>query len=389
VIAAQFIFWFLASIVLYTYIGYGFILWLLGRKRPDVVPDHPLRLPRVAHIIAAYNEEEVIASKIQDSQRIDYPLDLITTIVIADGSTDRTTEIIRQHRGVILLFQPAREGKVAAMNRAVATVQDADILIFSDANTSINPDAFKRIVAHYQDPKVGGVAGEKRVIAHSDVPGKAESIYWRYESILKQLGSNFHTVVGAAGELFSVRRQLFVPVPEHVLLDDLFISLSVCKKGLLIRYEPHALASEAPSLSIDDERTRRIRISAGAFQALAMFRDLLNLLKYGKLSFQYISHRVLRWTICPVALPLIYLTNAYLMWITSNPLYIILFIMQTVFYILAGIGALLVKKKKGGSIFLLPYYFVFMNYSILEGLKRYLSGTQSVRWEKSKRAVLR
>jgi poly-beta-1,6-N-acetyl-D-glucosamine synthase len=353
------------------------------------VPDHPLRLPRVAHIIAAYNEEEVIASKIQDSQRIDYPLDLITTIVIADGSTDRTTEIIRQHRGVILLFQPAREGKVAAMNRAVATVQDADILIFSDANTSINPDAFKRIVAHYQDPKVGGVAGEKRVIAHSDVPGKAESIYWRYESILKQLGSNFHTVVGAAGELFSVRRQLFVPVPEHVLLDDLFISLSVCKKGLLIRYEPHALASEAPSLSIDDERTRRIRISAGAFQALAMFRDLLNLLKYGKLSFQYISHRVLRWTICPVALPLIYLTNAYLMWITSNPLYIILFIMQTVFYILAGIGALLVKKKKGGSIFLLPYYFVFMNYSILEGLKRYLSGTQSVRWEKSKRAVLR
>jgi cellulose synthase/poly-beta-1,6-N-acetylglucosamine synthase-like glycosyltransferase len=269
----------------------------------------------------------------------------------------------------------------------VAYLTDAEVLVFSDANTMLNAVAFREIVKHYADPAVGGVAGEKRVSASGQVPGEAEGVYWRLESMLKQLESDFHTVAGAAGELLSIRRSLYEAVPNDVLLDDLYISLQLCRKGSLMRYEPLAIATEGPSQSIADERIRRVRISAGAFQSLVLFRDLLNIGRYGRLSFQFISHRVMRWTVGPIALPLIFLLNILLA--SQGTLYIILLVIQVCFYLLALVGAFRVRNGKGGFIFMLPYYFSFMNFSILAGLKRYLTGAQSVTWEKSKRASFR
>jgi biofilm PGA synthesis N-glycosyltransferase PgaC len=379
------IFWILVGLVAYTYLGYGLLLRLFRRRTSS--PKAEARLPVIAHIIAAYNEEPFMARKIGNALEMDYPKDLLHTVVVADGSTDQTGQIAGSFPRVQVLHHPLREGKAAAINRGVAAAPDAEVLVFSDANTLLNREAFRTMVNHYADPQVGGVAGEKRISADGQLTGEAEAIYWRYESLLKQLESDFHTVVGAAGELFSLRRSLFVPIPEHVLLDDLYLSLQLCRKGARLVYEPNAFATEAPSISVTEERKRRVRISAGAFQALSIFRDLLSIPRYGKLGFQFLSHRVMRWTICPLALPIIFLLNILLL--GQGPLYTLLLCAQILFYLFALIGSGMVRKGSGSYLFLLPFYFTFMNLSILAGLKRYLSGTQRVTWEKSKRAVLR
>lgn len=381
------IFWLLAGTVWYTYVGYGLLLWILNSmKKKDNAVASVSPSPRIAHIIAAFNEEEVIHDKILNTAAVDYPQDLTRTVIVADGSTDRTVDIIRQFPEIEVLYRPERRGKVAAMNRAVETVQDVDLLIFSDANCFLNPEAFRLIVQHYADPSVGGVAGEKKILTRDRISGNGEGLYWKYESFLKKLDSEFYTVVGAAGELFSIRRSMYEPVPENVILDDLHISLNICRKGKLVKYEPAAYASELPSFSLNDEQERKVRISAGAFQSMTIFGGLLNVFRYGRISFQYISHRVLRWAVCPFALPLLIFLNFLLVLMKTGPIYPLLLAAQGVFYLFALTGWILAKTGESGrGIFYIPYYFLFMNISVWKGLGRHLAGTQSVTWEKARR----
>jgi cellulose synthase/poly-beta-1,6-N-acetylglucosamine synthase-like glycosyltransferase len=385
------LFWVLIAVVLYAYIGYGLLLWVLikcKKKATPVAPTADGDLPRVAHIIAAFNEEDFIEKKINNALSIDYPRRLSRIIIVADGSTDRTMEIVRRYQEVELFFEPARKGKVAAMNRAVEKTLDVDILIFSDANTLLNREAFKYIMGHYHDPKVGGVSGEKKVISDGQVPGQGEGLYWKYESVLKKLDSDYYSVVGAAGELFSVRRELFEKVPENIVLDDFFISLNICKRGLVVKYEPRAYAMETPSFSLKDEKTRKVRISAGAFQSMVIMKDLLNVARYGKLAFLYISHRVLRWAVCPFALPLIWLLNVIIVGAGNTPWYTVLLAAQVMFYMLAITGWLFSgTAARNFKLFYVPYYFVFMNVSVWGGLSRYLNGAQSAMWEKARREI--
>lgn len=385
-------FWVLISVVVYAYIGYGVFLWILikwrGRGSVSAGDRKETVLPRVAHVIAAYNEEDFIARKIENALSIDYPMSLIRVIVIADGSSDRTTEIVKEYPQVELMFEPARKGKVAAINRAVDQIGDVDILVFSDANTLLNEQSFRHIMDHYRDVRVGGVSGEKKVISDGQVPGQGEGLYWKYESVLKKLDSDYYSVVGAAGELFSIRRSLFEKVPENIILDDFYISLNICRRGLVVRYEPRAFAMETPSFSLHDEKKRKVRISAGAFQSMVLMRDLLDITRYGKLSFQYISHRVLRWAVCPFALPLILLLNIIIVAKGDGYLYQALLALQLMFYVFSFIGSLSSASSRGGlKIFYVPYYFVFMNLSIWAGLFRYLNGAQSAMWEKARREL--
>lgn len=381
------IFWFLIFCVVYTYAGYAFLLWLSGKQKP--APPAPRSLPVIAHIVAAYNEEEEIDAKLKNTLAIDYPNDKVQHIFVTDGSTDGTVKRAAEARGIRHLHQMARDGKVAALNRAVAFTGDAEILVFSDANAMVNRDAFLMLAAHFQDPGIGGVAGEKKVVARELIPGKAEGVYWKYESRLKQLDSNFYTVVGAAGELFAIRKSVFATIPQGVLLDDLYLSLMVCRQGKRMSYESRAFTTEGPSLSIADEWMRRVRIGAGAFQSLQLFYPLLNVFRFGRLSFQFFSHRVMRWLVCPFALILIFICNLLLVIQHNNPLYVSILILQILFYVMALIGYGVAKRQKGSGFFLLPFYFVFMNLGMIAGLFRYLSGNQTVRWEKSRRAVLR
>ncbi|HEX5667573.1 MAG TPA: glycosyltransferase family 2 protein [Chitinophagaceae bacterium] len=385
-------FWILIAIVLYTYIGYGILLWVMMkfRKQSGAVAgyENDEDLPTVAHIIAAYNEEDFIGKKIANALAIDYPRHLSRIIIVADGSSDRTTELVSRYGEVELLFEPTRKGKVAAMNRAVELTKDVDILIFSDANTLLNKESFRYIIDHYRDPRVGGVSGEKKVISDGQVPGEGEGLYWKYESVLKKLDSDYYSVVGAAGELFSVRRELFEKVPENIVLDDFYISLNICRRGLMVRYEPRAYAMETPSFSLKDEKKRKVRISAGAFQSMVIMKDLLDITRYGKLAFQYVSHRVLRWAVCPFALPLVLLLNIIIVMGQEGVLYTVLLAAQVLFYTFALLGWLFSDSPKGRfKIFYVPYYFVFMNVSVWGGLLRYLNGAQSAMWEKARREI--
>lgn len=387
--------WISIFLVVYSYIGYALLVWIylrITRKKTgnnDNLPQTGFE-PPVSLIVAVYNEEIVIKSKIENCISLDYPSHKVKLIFVADGSTDKTAEIIRQYPEIELLYKNERQGKVAAINRAMATVT-TDFVIFCDANTFLNKQAIKEIIKHYTNDKIGAVSGEKKVVtpAAKEKPTKeGEGLYWKYESKLKKIDSDFYSVVGAAGELFSIRTKLFEPVPANVLLDDFIISMNICKKGYRVKYEPKAYAMEAPSLTMKDEQKRKIRISAGGFQSIIMLGSLLNVFKYGKLSFIYISHRVSRWAICPVLLPFIFISSFILFQFSGepkNPVYIALFFVQIAFYGTALLGWIFSIRGIKNNPFYVPYYFVFMNVALYIGFYKFLCNRQTVLWEKAKR----
>ncbi|MEL6866320.1 MAG: glycosyltransferase family 2 protein [Bacteroidota bacterium] len=395
----EILFWFCCFLVFYAYLGYGILLYgLLSIKRllttkntaPADLPDQSL--PAVTFVVAAYNEEDWIEDKIRNCLDFDYPKDKIQYLFVTDGSNDQTPQRIRQYplpKGVNLRLyhEDARRGKIAAVERIMAFVE-TPIVIYTDANTMVSKAAIRKIVRHYQNEKVGAVAGEKRIaMSDKDAANSAgEGIYWKYESALKRWDSEFYSVVGAAGELFSIRTELFEAVPQDTIIEDFVMTLGIAQKGYVVRYEPEAYAVESSSASVQEELKRKIRIAAGGLQAIARLRPLLNVFRYGWLSFQYISHRVLRWTLAPVALPLILLLNIALA-LQGLALYQILLALQLAFYLAAIAGYLLEKKQIKLKALFIPYYFCVMNYAVYRGFGRITRGRQSVMWERAKRAA--
>lgn len=388
------VFWSALFIVFYSYLGYGILIWIwisirsLFQKpiKPGTGNQYE---PEVTLIVATYNEELFIEKKVQNTFELEYPKNKLKLIFVADGSNDRTAELIAQYPQIQLLYKPEREGKVAAINRAMKYVT-TPIVIFCDANTLLNKECIREIVKHYQDEKVGGVAGEKKIVDQSDdqnAAGAGEGIYWKYESTLKSLDAKFYSVVGAAGELFSIRTELFEETNPGILLDDFIISMRICQRGYKVMYEPDAYAMEAPSMTMKDEQKRKIRISAGAFQSVIILKELLNIFRYGRLSLLYISHRVFRWIFCPVLLPTIFITNALLLMFEAGQLYTVLFLLQSIFYLLAIVGWLFALRNLKIKVLYVPYYFVFMNAALYAGFFRFLGNKQTVLWEKANRKL--
>jgi poly-beta-1,6-N-acetyl-D-glucosamine synthase len=392
-----FIYWGLIFIVFYAYVGYGMILFLIVNiKRRNRVASTPLfresDFPHVVFIVAAYNEQDYILDKIKNCLQFDYPNEKIAFWFVTDGSTDNTPTLIEHYPTplgqIIKLFHsPERKGKIAAIERVMAFVE-AEITIFTDANTDVNPAAIRNIVRHYADPKVGAVAGEKRIaLGETDnASGAGEGIYWKYESLLKEWDSELYSTIGAAGELFSIRTEQYRQVPQDTLIEDFVMTMGIAMRGYRIVYEPGAYAVESSSASISEELKRKIRIAAGALQATWRLRSLLNPFKYGVLTFQYISHRVLRWTIAPLALPILVILNVYLA-ISSSLIYDTLLGCQISFYFFAFLGYIFERKELKIKAFFVPYYFCVMNYAMYRGFFRLLGGRQSVVWEKAKRAA--
>jgi len=395
----EILFWACLLLIFYTYLGYGVVLYALvslqrlvrGRRAiPDEhAPDGDW--PEVSLVVAAYNEEGWIAQKIRNHLALDYPKGKLHHVVITDGSNDATPDIARGFDGVEVHHHPERKGKIAAVHRVMPLIK-TPIVVFTDANTLLNHEAIRRIVRHYRDPKVGAVAGEKRVhMSESDAAHAAgEGIYWKYESLLKHLDSELYSVVGAAGELFSIRRELYQPVPEDTVIEDFVMTLTIARGGHRVVYEPEAYAVEGPSASVPEELKRKIRIAAGGLQAIARLADLLNPFRYGVLSFQYISHRVLRWTITPVALLALLVVNLILLQPDTaqffpGSFYRLVLAAQTLFYVLAMVGYVLEQRHMKIKAFFIPYYFFVMNYAVFAGFWRNLRGKQTVLWEKAER----
>ena len=385
-------FWICVSIVIYTFLGYGAVLYfLLKIKRIfkvniETLDQQQVPLPSCSVLIAAYNEEAFIRQKISNTLGLSYPPDQLKIFIVADGSTDKTTEIIKDYPEINLLYTHSRKGKVHAINRAMQFIT-SDIVVFTDANTFLNKEALLNICKNYANPKVGGVAGEKRIYIdkEADASTAGENMYWQYESKLKQWDSELNTAIGAAGELFSIRRDLYESVPECTILDDFIISMKIATKGYRIVYEPMAYAVETSSSSIHEELKRKVRIAAGGIQSIIALRSLLNPFIHPLLTFQYISHRVLRWSITPFLLVLVLILNflIVLFTTTSSPIYLYLLTAQIIFYSLAILGLILEKKKLKFKLAFIPYYFCIMNYSIIAGIFRYWKKEQSAVWDKA------
>jgi len=384
------VFWVGVTTVFYTYLGYGVIIYLVAKVRKGY-PQPPVQneadLPPVTMIVAAYNESQVIAGKIHNTLKLDYPEDRLEIFFVTDGSTDGTPEIIGDFPRLKLFHSTERRGKIHAVNRVMRFVKNP-IVVFSDANTHLNTEAIKNIVRHYQNESVGGVAGEKKIQTGSkeDASGSGEGLYWKYESFLKRKDSEVYSVVGAAGELFSIRTALYEPPDENMIIEDFYLSLRIAARGYRFIYEPEAYALESASISVGEEWKRKVRIAAGAFQAMAKLKYLLNPFINGILTFQYFSHRVLRWTLAPLFLPVVLAVNIILA-VEDGLLYKGLLALQLIFYFLAVVGYFFRGRKISMPGFFVPFYFCVMNLSVYAGFFRYLRGRQSVMWEKAERRL--
>lgn len=386
----EFIFWAGIGLITYTYLGYPILLFFLVRikrffasKNQDFFSED--ELPEVSLIIACYNEGEILGEKISNTLKLKYPSEKLNICFVTDGTSDGSEKIVAEYKELQLFHSKERKGKNAAINRVLPLIE-SPILIFCDANTFLNDNAIMNIVRHYKSNAVGAVAGEKRVMMHDDkdVAGSGEGAYWKYESALKKWDSELNTVVGAAGELFSVRRELMPIVPDGILIEDFYVSMRIAQLGFKVVYEPEAYAIETGSESISEERKRKVRIAAGGIQSILIFLPLLNIFKYGWLSFQYVSHRMLRWSITPLSLLIVFFLNIYLT-VQIGGIYIIFLGLQILFYLISLIGAYTEGKEKVPKIILIPFYFSFMNLSVYQGFFRLINGKQSAVWEKSKR----
>jgi cellulose synthase/poly-beta-1,6-N-acetylglucosamine synthase-like glycosyltransferase len=341
--------------------------------------------PPLTLMIAAYNEEDIMEEKIKNTLALQYPADKLNIIIVTDGSNDATPAIVARYPQIKLMHKPERNGKIAAMHRAMQEV-NTDIAVFTDANTFLNEDAMLYIARHYKDERVGAVSGEKKVHADDVADATAgEGIYWKYESTLKRWDAELYSVVGAAGELFSIRTNLYQPVPPETILDDFMISLLVAKKGYRIAYEPLACATEHGSESIAEELKRKVRIAAGGIQSILWLKGLMNPFSNFVLAFEYVSHRVLRWTVTPFLLILAFILNAVIAIQTGEVFYTGLFICQCLFYTMALLGWMMEKRQLKIKILFIPYYFCMMNYAVIAGIRRYMRKGQSAAWEKAKR----
>ena len=409
------LFFLLLFVVFYTYIGYGVVAWLLVKVLPKrrqkatvATTDRPIATdadeqPAITLIIPAYNERDYLSEKLQNCLIQDYPAHRLNLLFVIEGSTDGSAEYLETMRervpnSLTVIGGTQRLGKVTAMNNAMRQVQ-TPITIFTDANTQLNPEAVSRLAAWFSAADIGAVTGEKRiqVYDHEAAAGSGEGLYWRYESFLKRLDAELYSIVGAAGELFAIRTNLYDPVEADTLLDDFVISLRIAGRGYRVAYAPDAYALERPSHSVGEEMKRKIRIATGGFQAMKRLMYLLNFFKYGLLTFQYVSHRVLRWAVTPFCLPLLLLLNSLLLFQPANQsaglfspyFWWFVFGLQLTFYVAAAAGYVLESRQTRWKLTFVPFYFVFMNWCVLAGFGRFYTGNiaGSGVWDKAKRAV--
>lgn len=390
----EILFWVCLFIVFYTYIGYGIVLYVLAKIKEMFRKPEPLtlpadeELPEVTLLVAAYNEEEVVDEKMKNSLALDYPKGKLKWVWVTDGSNDATNEKLKAYPEAEILYQPERQGKTAALNRAIGEIK-TPIVVFTDANTMINKEAIREIVRAFMDEKVGCVAGEKRIAVKEkdNAAAGGEGIYWKYESILKRLDGRLYSAMGAAGELFAIRTELFEKMEKDTLLDDFILSLRIVQRGYKIAYCSTAYAMEGGSADMKEEEKRKVRIAAGGLQSIWRLRALLNPFRYGMVSFQYISHRVLRWSITPVAFFALLPLNLILVGLDyGNWLYKIILLLQILFYALGAWGYDLSTRQIKNKILYIPYYFLFMNINVIRGAFYLHKKKGNGAWEKAKRA---
>lgn len=383
-----YIFFISLGLLFYTYIGYGILATLIGLlKKKHLYNQSASYIVPVTVVIPAYNEAGILKEKIANSLLALQNFKSFQLILITDGSTDGSADLSFEDSRILHLHKMGRQGKSAAINQSMQSAT-GEIIIITDANAMVNPEAFELLVARFQNERTGAVSGEKKVMALDGSTG-GEGFYWRYESYLKKHSALMYSLTGAAGELLAFRKSLFKPIPADAILDDMELSLSIIRQGKTIDYEPHAFAMEPPSRSIKDEFKRKVRISAGVFQTLKRNLFVFNPFRHSFFVFQFNSHRVMRWTTGIDCIVLLYISNFFLIGDPTESIQYTFFdvflAIQSLFYLLVLIGFLLRNNNRIPSMFFIPFYFMMMNTAVIIGFFRFLGKKETVLWKKAAR----
>lgn len=374
---AEIIFWLSLTLIIYTYIVYPLVVFLLGRVIANPVKKE-FTEPLVTILIAAYNEENVITTTIRNKLNQDYPADRFEVLVISDGSTDHTDEIVQSFEDprVRLLRQEPRSGKTSALNQAITHAR-GELIIFSDANSIYASGVLRQLVANFSDEQVGYVTGKMMYANPDGSPiGDGCSTYMRYENALRAAETTIGSVVGVDGGIDAVRRKLYVPMdPDQ--LPDFVLPLHVVKKGFRVIYEPHAVLWESSLNDSFDEYRMRVRVSLRAFWALYYMRSLLCFKKNLLFTWQLWSHKVLRY-LCFIFLAITLLSNAFI--INKSFLYLTFFIIQFSGYFAALIMPVLECYGVKFKILSFAHYFVLLNLASAHAFAKFLMGRKQILW---------
>jgi cellulose synthase/poly-beta-1,6-N-acetylglucosamine synthase-like glycosyltransferase len=376
----QVTFWIAFALIGYAYVGYPLLAMLVARRRARPVRVDPAFRPTVTLIIAACNEERVIREKLENTLQLTYPRQLLDIVVVADGSDDGTADVVRayQDRGVRLLHQPHRQGKTAALNRAVAATT-GEIVLFSDANTFYAPATVERMVRNFADPDVGGVSGRKIVMEdRTRAATDGEIAYWAFETQLKQWESLAGSIVTADGEIFAMRRSLFQPIPRDIVHDDMYLTLGIVESGSRVVFEPQATSAEQASRTLYDEFHLKVRYASAGYQIVGHFWRLL-LPPTSWFALEFVSHKLLRW-MAPLFLVVLFVSSA----LAGGTTYLVLFTAQAAFYAIALVGWIAHKRIRPAPLYF-PLYFTVMNSAALYGTARYVLRGQTTLWRKAAR----
>ncbi len=386
---AKAIFWGCLFLVAYTYLLYAIFLflacvlsqvlrdlkYLISRRSRRAALEGPEQLPAVTLLVPAYNEEDCLLKKIANIRELDYPAEKLEAVIVSDGSTDRTNEILRSVNDPRIqpLFLTERQGKANALNQAAEHARH-DILVFSDTSTIFAPDAIKRLVRHFSDAKVGVACGSQLLLGNQESQ-QTEGVYWKYEGILRLMEARLGATLTADGAIFALRHNCYRPLRPGDILDDFLIPMNARRLGYRVVYDPEAVAYEVPAGTIKGQFTRRVRIAIGSFRALG---EVLRIPLPALTFWAFLSHKLLRWLV-PFLLIGLLASNAFLL---GEPLYRMLFAGQLLFYLWAGLGfafrPLMTRVRFG----LVGYFLVAMNVAFLVGFFRFLRGRGEATWQR-------
>lgn len=388
------LFWTCVLLIGYVYLGYPLIIAFLARWIPRKAQNATIS-PPVSMLIAAYNEEQVIGDKIENALSLEYPSGCLQIVVAVDGSDDRTVEIVQSFadRGVELSYQSLRNGKAAAINRAMPLLKH-DIVLFSDANNLYARIALLELVKPFADPTVGAVTGSKLILDDPDAQAKADGLYWRYESAIKKYETRLGSCTGVAGEILAVRKSLYAPPPPHVINDDFYIGMNVLRQGYRLVYAPDAHSYERSSLTERDEAIRRSRIVAGRYQAMLMAPSLLPW-RSPLLVWQIVSHKFMRPLVPLMMIVSFVATLAACLWqlpamengwlYLAQPYNVVFLVLEITLCILAFLGGSLKNMGFLGKILYIPTFLVNSNLAAIVGLYSFFTGKQTSLWRRARR----
>lgn len=370
---ASLVFWAGLMLPAYTYIGYPLALIFLRRLIHHPVKKGPAE-PYISILIPAYNEQEMIAPKLESCLALDYPPSRMEIVVACDGPKDETVAIARRFEAggrVRVIDYPVNRGKIATLNASVQELR-GEIVVFSDAAALLLRDSVRKLIENFADPEVGAVSGKYTVIKADEVDiGKSEDVYWKYETFLKVQESELASTLGGHGHLHAIRRDLYPFPPPGTINDDYIIPVSVLAKGYRAVYEPKAIVYEEAR-----EMTgfgRRVRIMAGNIQQIREIKGVISPFQPLPLFF-FLSHKVFR-LLVPFGMAAALIANLFLL---PSPVYVWLLAGQVGFYSLAALGAMVKLKPK---LLMLPYYFTMINVATFFGLYYASTSLKKMAWK--------